>query len=253
MKWLIWFLCLGAAAAQPIRPSDESLRAQKRFQGSLAKERYRVLSPTDRRAQRINDIGQRLSSLARRPIPWTFTLVDTEEPNAACCGEGVVFVTTGLLKLNLTDDELAGVLSHEVIHGTRQHVDADYVEVAKLEKAIQEYANHLERHGNDNSETAEMRENYEFNKLNQQLERAYSYARQRSAFSHAQESEADAMGLKLAIAAGYQPGGLLAALQKLMDHQFALYGEKSLLGSKTHPPLPKRIARLQQIQTQLGY
>ena len=252
MKRLIWFLCLATAVAQPIRPSDESLRAQARFQRSLSKERYKIISG-DARSQRINTIGQRLAALARRPIPWTFTLVDTDEPNAACCGEGVVFVTTGLLKLNLSDDELAGVLSHEVIHGARQHVDADYVEVAKLEKAIQEYNTHLERHGNDNSETAQMRENYEANRLEQQLEKAYSYARQRSAFSHAQESEADSMGLKLAIAAGFQPNGLMSALQKLMAHQVSLYGEKSLLGSKTHPPLPKRIERLTQIQTQLGY
>lgn len=252
MKRFIWFLCVAVAAAQPIRPSDESLRARERFQRSLAKERYKIISG-DARAQRIDTIGQRLASLARRPIPWSFTLVDTDEPNAACCGEGMVFVTTGLLKLNLTDDELAGVLSHEVIHGTRQHVDADYVEVAKLEKALQEYATHLERHRNDKSETAEMRENYEFNKLNQQLERAYSYAKQRSAFSHAQESEADSLGLRLAISAGYQPNGLMSALQKLMAHQVSLYGEKSLLGSKTHPPLPKRIERLTQIQTQLGY
>lgn len=252
MKHLIWFLCVAVAVAQPIRPSDESLRAKERFQRSLSKERYKVITG-DTRAQRIDAIGQRLAALARRPIPWTFTLVDTDEPNAACCGEGMVFVTTGLLKLNLTDDELAGVLSHEVVHGTRQHVDADYVEIAKLEKAVQEYNTHLERHGNETGETAQMRENYEANRLQQQLERAYSYARQRSAFSHAQESEADSMGLRLAISAGYQPNGLMSALQKLMNHQVALYGEKSLLGSKTHPPLPKRIERLTQIQTQLGY
>ncbi len=253
MKRLMWFsLAVAVALAQPIRPSDESLRAKVRFQKSLARERYKVISG-DSRAQRIEAVGQRLAALARRPIPWTFTLVETDEPNAACCGEGVVFVTTGLLQLNLTDDELAGVLSHEVIHGVRQHVDADFVEIAKLEKAIQDYATHVERHGKDNSETAQMRENYESNRLNQQLEKAYSYSRQRSAFSQAQESEADSMGLKLAIAAGYQPQGLMSALQKLMAHQVARYGEKSLLGSKTHPPLPKRIDRLTQIQNQLGY
>ena len=39
----------------------------------------------------------------------------------------------------------------------------------------------------------------------------------------------------------------------LMARQVAQYGQRSLLGSKTHPPLPKRIERLVQIQTQLGY
>jgi len=255
MKWQNFLLCAilsVGALAQPIRPSDESRRATERFQQAVAKGNYKILR-NDPRGRRIDEIGQRLAVLARRPIPWTFTLVDTDEPNAACCGEGVIFVTTGLLKLNLDDDELAGVLSHEVIHGVRQHVDADYVEISRLEKAVVEYNTHLERHGNDNSETAEMRERYEANKLEQQLQQAYSYLRQRSAFSHAQESEADSMGMRLAISAGFKPDGISRALQKLLDQQVALYGQKSLLGSKTHPPLPKRIKRLGEVQVQLGF
>lgn len=252
MKWLIWLLWAGVAVAQPIRPSEESMRANARFLKSVQTGHYRILTG-DPRGQRIDSIGQRLAGLARRPIPWTFTLVDTEEPNAACCGEGVVFVTTGLLKLNLDDDELAGVLAHEIVHGVRQHVDADYIEIAKLEKAVEEYAAHRQRHGNETGETAEMREAYEANRLNQQLQQANSYMRQKTPFSHAQESEADSQGLRLAIAAGYKPQGLMSALQKLMARQVAQYGQISLLGSKTHPPLPKRIERLLQIQTQLGY
>ncbi|MBX3170960.1 MAG: hypothetical protein KF760_26370 [Candidatus Eremiobacteraeota bacterium] len=69
MKRLIWFLAVMAVAlAQPIRPSDESLRARERFQKALARERYRIITG-DSRAQRIDAIGQRLASLARRPIP----------------------------------------------------------------------------------------------------------------------------------------------------------------------------------------
>ena len=61
------------------------------------------------------------------------------------------------------------------------------------------------------------------------------------------------MGMRLAISAGYKPDGITRALQKLLDQQVAMYGQKSLLGSKTHPPLPKRIKRLGEIQTQLGF
>ena len=255
MKWqtgFLWGMLLGVSLAQPIRPSDESLRASQRFQKAVTEGHYKILIQ-DPRAQRLDEIGQRLARLARRPIPWTFTLVDTTEPNAACCGEGTVFVTTGLLKLNLDDDELAGVLAHEIVHGVRQHVDADYIEVARLQKAIQEYNTHVQRHGNETGETAEMRQRYEANRLEQQLQQAHSYIRQKSSFSHAQESEADAMGMRLAVSAGYKPDGITRALQKLLDQQVALYGEKSLLGSKTHPPLPKRIKRLSEVQAQLGF
>jgi len=254
MKWWLPLLLTlgGLPQAQPLRPSEESLRARERFQKALAQGRYRVL-PADPRARRIEEIGQRLAAGARRPIPWRFSLVQSSEPNAACCGEGVVFVTTGLLDLSLDDDELAGVLSHEVIHGVRQHVEADYLELARLEKALNEYRSHRRRHANDQSETAEMRERYEYNRLMQQYQQAESYARYKPSFSRSQEREADSMGLKLAVDCGYRADGLMRALEKLLVHHSQRYGQSSILGSKTHPPLPERIKRLQEIQSQSGY
>ncbi len=252
VKITVVALVLSAAWAQPLRPSEESRRASERFLSAVQQERYVVLR-NDPRGARINTIGQRLAANARRPIPWSFTLVQSDDPNAACCGEGTVFVTTGLLDLKLDDDELAGVLSHEVVHGVRQHVDADYVEIVKLEKALQEYQTHIDRHGNETGETAEMRERYEANRIMQQLEKTRSYARQKVSFSRAQESEADKLGLKLALDSGYKPDGLMRALQKLMVHHSDKYGQVSILASKTHPPLPERIRRLGEIQSQLGY
>lgn len=255
MRWLLALLLLmltGLSGAQPVRPSEESLRARQRFQEALAQGRYRVLSQ-DPRARRIDAIGQRLAAAARRPIPWSFSLVQSSEPNAACCGEGVVFVTTALLDLGLDDDELAGVLSHEVVHGVRQHIEADYLELARLEKALDEYKTHRRRHANDQSETAEMRERYEYHRLMQQYQQAQSYARYKPSFSRSQEREADSMGLKLAVDCGYRADGLMRALQKLQVHHSQKYGQSAILGSKTHPPLPERIQRLQEIQTQLGY
>lgn len=251
-RWVCVLFCFSLSWGQPLRPSEESLRARQRFLQAVQEEHFATVE-NDARAARLTTIGQRLAQKARRPIPWSFVLVRSEEPNAACSGEGMVFVTTGLMDLGLDDDELAGVLAHEVIHGVRQHVEADFLELARLDKAIEEYRQHQQRHGNDRGELAQMRENYEANRLQQQLDRTRSYGRQRTAFNLAQEREADGLGLKLAVEAGFRADGLMRALQKLMAHDCQKYGQSSVLGSKTHPPLPQRIQRLGEIQGQLGY
>lgn len=250
---IAWALvCLGLGiSAQHLRPSEESLRATSRFLSALREERLSLIE-ADPRLNRLEKIGQTLAAQARRPIPWRFALVDSDEPNAACCGEGMVFATTGLLDLGLSDDELAGVLSHEIIHGVRQHVEADYVQARMLEKAIAEYEQHRRRPVDSDSESALMRERYHLNRLRQQLEQARSYERHRPAFSRSQESEADRLGLQLATKCGYRADGLEQALQKLMDHQFTRYGQKAILASKSHPPLPQRIERLRQLRQNNG-
>ena len=250
--WLIsvtWVLAW-SALGDSLRPSEESLRATSRFLQALRAERFQLIEG-DERMLRLEQVGQKLAAHARRPIPWRFALVESAEPNAACCGEGMVFATTGLLDLGLSDDELAGVLAHEIIHGVRQHVEADYVQARMLEKAIAEYQQHRKRPADSDAESALMRERYHLNRLRQQLEQAKSYQKHRPAFSRSQESEADRLGLELAVICGYRPEGLEQALQKLLDHQYTRYGQKAILASKSHPPLPQRIECLRELRSRL--
>lgn len=59
-----------------------------------------------------------------RPWPLTgyhFIVLPMEEPNAFGSPGGLVTITTGLLKKLRSEDELAGVLAHEVVHVQRGH------------------------------------------------------------------------------------------------------------------------------------
>ena len=88
---------------------------------------------------RVEKIGHQIVAVSDMPtLTWNFYIVQDPEPNAFCCGAGWVAVTDGLLALKLTDDELAGVLSHEVGHGCRKDL-----EEGKFNRE------QLERHGND--------------------------------------------------------------------------------------------------------
>ena len=72
--------------------------------------------------QRINNIGYRI---AQRSDPdktnYSFRIVKMEEPNAFALPGGFIFITTGMLDLDLTDDELAALLGHEITHVRNEH------------------------------------------------------------------------------------------------------------------------------------
>jgi Zn-dependent protease with chaperone function/tetratricopeptide (TPR) repeat protein len=72
--------------------------------------------------QRINNIGYRV---AQRSDPdktnYSFRIVKMEEPNAFALPGGFIFITTGMLDLDLTDDELAALLGHEITHVRNEH------------------------------------------------------------------------------------------------------------------------------------
>lgn len=73
---------------------------------------------------RVQKIGQQLVAVSEMPtLTWNFFVVHDSEPNAFCTGAGWVAVTDSLLALKLSDDELAGVLSHEIGHGCRKDLE----------------------------------------------------------------------------------------------------------------------------------
>ena len=124
-----------AAFAQPrTYVTEEMQRAMVNFV-SVVKSRHYFIASNDPRQAWVQQIGLRLANQARRPVPWQFAIVGDAHPNAACTGEGVVYVTTGLLDLGLDEDELAGVLAHEVAHGARQHAERYRVQVERAANA----------------------------------------------------------------------------------------------------------------------
>lgn len=66
---------------------------------------------------RINAIGYRVALVTGRPdILFTFQVLDMDEPNAMALPGGWIFVTRGILDLDLTDAELGHLLGHEIAH-----------------------------------------------------------------------------------------------------------------------------------------
>ena len=71
----------------------------------------------------INDIGHRISAHANDGNhTFTFFVIDDPNINAFALPGGYIGVHTGLLEATRSEDELAGVLAHEVAHVTQRHI-----------------------------------------------------------------------------------------------------------------------------------
>lgn len=77
----------------------------------------------DRRAlERVTEIGYRVARHSGYDdLPLSFYLIDMPAPNALALPGGQIFVTRGMLELDLTDDMLAALLGHEIGHVALDH------------------------------------------------------------------------------------------------------------------------------------
>lgn len=85
--------------------------------------------------ERVNRIGAELAEIANAtkaevlwgdkrlsPFPYSFHVIQGDDVNAFSIPGGYIYVYEGLLKQVESDDELAGVLAHEISHAAFRHI-----------------------------------------------------------------------------------------------------------------------------------
>jgi len=182
----------------------------------------------DMRVQRyVNHVGRWLASQSERPdLPWRFGVMEAPQLNAFAVPGGTIFITRGLLEKMHSEAELAGVLSHEIVHVVRKH----------HLKAIQKGA--LTQLSADAAGAALNNVNAEArNKLIAFGTEMYSRG-----LDKGDEFEADRLGVVIAARGGYDTYGLPAVLQTLqgMNAQDSAVA----LMFKTHPAPGERLDTL---------
>ena len=71
----------------------------------------------------VNRIGRSLLTHAgSTPFDFNFYIVKAQDPNAFAIPGGYIFLTTGLLVLADSEQEIAGVVGHEIAHATERHI-----------------------------------------------------------------------------------------------------------------------------------
>ena len=145
--------------------------------------------------QRVNAIASRLepqTKIFRPDAPgwkWEVNVITSDQVNAFCMPGGKIMVYTGLAKkLNLSDDELAVVIGHEMSHALREHSREQVSQAIAAQTAIG-VGTALLGLGQGSANIAN----------------AGYQALIATRFSRTDENEADRMGLELMARAGYDP------------------------------------------------
>ena len=177
----------------------------------------------------IEAIGNRLvSNLDKNPFEFSFQIVDQPEPNAFAIPGGHVYVSRGLLILANSEDELAGVIGHEITHVTRRH------SMKQMQKGILPGLLTLPGRvvGRVIDEDLGNLLNSPVNAVGQVYLASYG---------RGQESEADQLGMRLSAKSGYDPKELATILGQLVSDVEMLTGEKRKFSFfDSHPTTPKR-------------
>ena len=99
---------------QEIRLGEENYLATQQMQGG----RY-YLDPA--LSDYVNRVGQRVAAKSPRNLPYEFTVLNNDVPNAWALPGGKIAINRGLLVELDSEAELAAVLGHEVVHAAARH------------------------------------------------------------------------------------------------------------------------------------
>jgi len=177
----------------------------------------------------VSGVGGKLAAVCdRRELAYSFYVLDTDMVNAFAAPGGYIFVTKGILKSMADEAELAAVIGHEIGHVTARHsmkaMEKQYGYQAVLSVAamvtqrdlsgLQQYTDYLTNmlllgYGRDN------------------------------------EFQADSLGARYAMAAGYDGRGAVDFFRKLEKMEGGKRANDLQKLFQSHPPTKERIKKLE--------
>jgi predicted Zn-dependent protease len=161
----------------------------------------------------------------REELVYSIHVIDEDTVNAVSLPGGYVYLFRGLLDKLKTDDQLAGVIGHEVAHITARH------SIKKLQSLYGYTLLQLATITSGN------------NRMARGLDTAFMAIFLE--YSQEDEFQADKLGIKYSQKAGFDPNGMTGALKVLKEQENK---EPSREHSywRTHPHLSQRIAQSNQ-------
>jgi Zn-dependent protease with chaperone function len=259
MKWLVFVLAFLSAPAFSQKNDKEGVEVQRSrllllpastVERSAGQQYGQLMRVAAQRGLLNNDPRQleRLRRIARELIPhsqrfnknaakwqWEVNLVTSKSLNAFCMPGGKIAFFTGIIdQLQLTDDEIATIMGHEIGHALLEHGRARMSEQVLKNVGIS-VAAAVFNLGQVSGELLAQAAN---------LAVSLPYARR-------QEADADLVGLELAARAGHDPRAAVAVWQKM-----SRFAQSGAGGGRGQPPQflsthPSHDSRIREIEANL--
>lgn len=188
--------------------------SSKEMEQASAQSYQKIIAEAAQKNALNQDRGEveRVRAVARRLIPmtgifrpdapgwkWEVNVLSSKELNAWCMAGGKIAFYSGIIeRLDLTDDEIAAIMGHEISHALREHARerASQAMVTNIGVNVLGAALGVGRAGTDLIGSAA--------KLSFELPNSREH-----------ETEADRMGVELAARAGYDPRAAISLWQKM--------------------------------------
>lgn len=180
---------------------------------------------TEASQQYLNLLGQFLAVKAGAVYRWRFGAIESDAINAFAMPGGYILVSTGLLKILKTEDELAFVLAHEIAHVSRKHHYQIVLRQRLAEQASRDLQSAVQ--GDEVARLASASGQIYARGLDQEA-----------------EFEADRLGVEIMTRAGYDPVAALNVIERLL--QFKGSDPRAELLFSTHPSPGERLDMLLQ-------
>ncbi len=225
--------CRRSRAARLVPAANVEAAAQQQY-GQMLREAQgqRALAPADHpQVQRLRYIAARIVPFApacndrARQWKWEVNLLGSQQLNAFCMPGGKIAFFYGILaQLQLSDDEVAMIMGHEVAHALLEHARERMAKTSGTQLLLRGGAALLGLGG-----------------LGDLAAQAGSQLLSLN-FGRQDELEADALGLVLAARAGYDPAAGVTLWQKMAA---AAGGQAPPQWLSTHPAGDTRIRDIQ--------
>lgn len=213
------------ATADPFKPStsQQIKLGQDAAKEIRADKKVKVLPESDPRVKELRRFGAMLvnqipaNERKATGFTYTFDVIDSKEVNAFALPGGPIFFYTGLLEKMKTEDQLVGVLGHELTHIRKEHWARQYSTKIKEQLGILVLLGLAKA-------------NKDISNIVLTASDVYSLR-----YSRSHESESDAIGYEMVVNAGYNPQGM-ADIFKI----FASMGGRGPEFLNSHPDASKR-------------
>jgi predicted Zn-dependent protease len=178
----------------------------------------------------VNRVAQNVARNSDLKVPLTVKVIDDPTINAFALPGGFLYVNTGVLKAANEEDQLAGVMAHEMAHVAARHWASQMTKATLLQYATiplifipMSYPVYLG--------------------VSQALN--FGVPLTFLKFSRSDEAEADYLGLQYMYKAGYDPSSYVSFFGKVLEDERRQPGNVSSVFAD-HPPTADRIVKCEQ-------